>query len=658
MIEEVWLKNFEGYENVRVKFTEGLNLITGRNSVGKTALLDSIVYGLFGVVPGIEHRLLVAHRSNVKETEVYIRFKSLKNFSRIEVYRILEVKHGRAQTTFTKLLIDGKEVQVESLEELRKKVSYLLGVGYRTFNWIVYSRQGRLIEILEPEKKEMDTVLGISLLRELAEQIEQAKKKISRINGVDVESEYRNLVMRVIPLYEERLREVEKDIEVTLHEIEELKKEIASAESPVTPILFQKVRELEKYRNMFLEVRNTKREFLSRYGLENITSVAVEESRLREELKDTSERISELEKTLSEKISEHASISGRLKNVKQHLQQHKLLIEEGRATCPTCGQDINQLKLFQIISEEEDEVSNLEKILRELEEDLIELKKKLEEAKSYEKKTRERRERLNALIDTFRELDERENNINKLISLLEVEVSGILKSLNLDVDVKSPRLYEEISLRIPSLEMVQAKKDKLRILSEKLSSRIEVREDIVKRLEGEKAKLREIEKKANAMSLANNIKEKLDKLIEGRRESILKVLASRALDILNSMMDQRAYHSIIIDPETYSVSVHPVGLLGPIPAVRIGGGHQTLISLALRLSILSFIGFKHLIILDEPTYGVDQENLQLLLEYLTELRKYVKQAIIVTHYGYALEEADNIITVYKEGGISRVKQEL
>ncbi|MCX8192499.1 MAG: AAA family ATPase [Nitrososphaeria archaeon] len=658
MIEEVWLKNFEGYENVRVKFTEGLNLITGRNSVGKTALLDSIVYGLFGVVPGIEHRLLVAHRSNVKETEVYIRFKSLKNLSRIEVYRILEVKHGRAQTTFTKLLIDGKEVQVESLEELRKKVSYLLGVGYRTFNWIVYSRQGRLIEILEPEKKEMDTVLGISLLRELAEQIEQAKKKISRINGVDVESEYRNLVMRVIPLYEERLREVEKDIEVTLHEIEELKKEIASAESPVTPILFQKVRELEKYRNMFLEVRNTKREFLSRYGLENITSVAVEESRLREELKDTSERISELEKTLSEKISEHASISGRLKNVKQHLQQHKLLIEEGRATCPTCGQDINQLKLFQIISEEEDEVSNLEKILRELEEDLIELKKKLEEAKSYEKKTRERRERLNALIDTFRELDERENNINKLISLLEVEVSGILKSLNLDVDVKSPRLYEEISLRIPSLEMVQAKKDKLRILSEKLSSRIEVREDIVKRLEGEKAKLREIEKKANAMSLANNIKEKLDKLIEGRRESILKVLASRALDILNSMMDQRAYHSIIIDPETYSVSVHPVGLLGPIPAVRIGGGHQTLISLALRLSILSFIGFKHLIILDEPTYGVDQENLQLLLEYLTELRKYVKQAIIVTHYGYALEEADNIITVYKEGGISRVKQEL
>ncbi|MCS7126625.1 MAG: AAA family ATPase [Aigarchaeota archaeon] len=658
MIEEVWLKNFEGYENVRVKFTEGLNLITGRNSVGKTALLDSIVYGLFGVVPGIEHRLLVAHRSNVKETEVYIRFKSLKNLSRIEVYRILEVKHGRAQTTFTKLLIDGKEVQVESLEELRKKVSYLLGVGYRTFNWIVYSRQGRLIEILEPEKKEMDTVLGISLLRELAEQIEQAKKKISRINGVDVESEYRNLVMRVIPLYEERLREVEKDIEVTLHEIEELKKEIASAESPVTPILFQKVRELEKYRNMFLEVRNTKREFLSRYGLENITSVAVEESRLREELKDTSERISELEKTLSEKISEHASISGRLKNVKQHLQQHKLLIEEGRATCPTCGQDINQLKLFQIISEEEDEVSNLEKILRELEEDLIELKKKLEEAKSYEKKTRERRERLNALIDTFRELDERENNINKLISLLEVEVSGILKSLNLDVDVKSPRLYEEISLRIPSLEMVQSKKDKLRILSEKLSSRIEVREDIVKRLEGEKAKLREIEKKANAMSLANNIKEKLDKLIEGRRESILKVLASRALDILNSMMDQRAYHSIIIDPETYSVSVHPVGLLGPIPAVRIGGGHQTLISLALRLSILSFIGFKHLIILDEPTYGVDQENLQLLLEYLTELRKYVKQAIIVTHYGYALEEADNIITVYKEGGISRVKQEL
>ncbi|MEM3543953.1 MAG: hypothetical protein QXW28_00025, partial [Nitrososphaerota archaeon] len=148
-------------------------------------------------------------------------------------------------------------------------------------------------------------------------------------------------------------------------------------------------------------------------------------------------------------------------------------------------------------------------------------------------------------------------------------------------------------------------------------------------------------------------------VLEKKRETILAVLASRALDILNTMTDQRIYRSIIIDSQTYSVSVHPWGLANPIPASRIGGGHQTLISLALRLSMLHFINFKHLIILDEPTYGVDQENLQLLLSSLSGLRQYMRQAIIVTHHGYGIEEADNLITVYKDSyGVSRIKQEL
>jgi exonuclease SbcC len=659
MIEEVRLKNFEGYENAEVSFTEGLNLITGRNSAGKTSLLDSIVYGLFGTVPGIENKLLLSRRPTVRDAEVYLRFRSPKNDSRVEIYRRLEIKHGRVYSVNARLLVDGKEAQVESLEDLRRKVSSLLGVGYRSFNWIVYSKQGRILEILEPKKEEMDTVLGISLLQELSEQLDQARKKLSRINGVDVETEYRNLVMYIIPSDEERLREVEEDIQTISKEIEEIKRELTSIESPATPILFQKIRELEKQRSRLLEVKNTKRDFLSRYAIEKIDSIVNEEARVRDRLRKLIDEIHELEERLNEKIVENASISSKIKSLRQHLEQHQQLVKEGRGVCPTCGQTINILTLFEIISREEDEIANLEKLLHQSEEELSLLKKKLEEKKKDEGESRERRERLNALIETFRELEDREKNITRLVSILEAEVNSMLRSLNVSLDVKDPQLIEKISYLIPPPEMIQAKKNKLDELNSKLSNKIKTREDILKKLEMEKLRLNELEKRARAASIANALRDRIQEVLEKKRESILKILASRALDILNSMTDQRFYHSIIIDPKTYCVNVHPIGLDEPIPATRIGGGHQTLISLALRLSVLYFINFRHLMILDEPTYGVDQENLQLLLNHLSSLGRYMKQTIIVTHHGYGLEEADNIITVYKDSsGVSRIKQEL
>lgn len=658
MIEEIRLKNFEGYEKAEARFTEGLNIITGRNSVGKTSLLDSIVFGLFGTVPGIENRLLISHRPSVRDAEVYLRFRSPRDNSRIEIYRSFEVKHGRAYTSAVRFIVDGKENQVENLEDLRKKVSLLLGVGYKSFNWIIYTKQGKLTDILEPKKEDIDTVLGISLLQELSEQVDQARKKLSRINGMDVESEYKNLVMYIIPSDEERLREIEEDIRTTTLEIEEIRKELASMDSPTTPILFQKIRELEKQRSRLLEVKNTKRDFLSRYGLEDINSLRKEEARLKNELEKSLENIRELEEKLNKKIVDNASIDGKIKELRQHLERHQQLLKEGKGVCPTCGQEINQLVLFEITSNEENQLAYLEKLLRESEEETSALKKMLEEKKKEEKETRERREKLRALIDTFNDLEDREKRILNALGLLEAELSALLKSLRIDVHVNDPGLLEKISYLLPSPEQIQAKKKKLEDLNARLSNKVKIRDDVIKKLEAEKSRLKELELRAKASSFANSFKEKIQEILEEKREAILTILASRALDILNTMTDQRIYHSIIIDPQTYSVGVHPRGLANPIPASRIGGGHQTLISLALRLSILHFINFRHLIILDEPTYGVDQENLQLLLNNLSSLRQYMKQAIIVTHHGYGIEDADNLITVYRDSnGVSRIRQE-
>jgi DNA repair exonuclease SbcCD ATPase subunit len=48
VIEELRLRDFEGYRDADVNFSPGLNLIKGRNSTGKSTLLDALVYGIFG----------------------------------------------------------------------------------------------------------------------------------------------------------------------------------------------------------------------------------------------------------------------------------------------------------------------------------------------------------------------------------------------------------------------------------------------------------------------------------------------------------------------------------------------------------------------------------------------------------------------------------
>jgi len=53
---------------------------------------------------------------------------------------------------------------------------------------------------------------------------------------------------------------------------------------------------------------------------------------------------------------------------------------------------------------------------------------------------------------------------------------------------------------------------------------------------------------------------------------------------------------------------------------------------------------------------VDEENLQMLLNQLSKVARYVDQAIIITHHGRGVEEASNIIEVYRgSAGYSRIR---
>ena len=651
MIEELRLKNFEGFKDEKITLTRGLNLITGRNSVGKTTILDAVVYTLYGNVPSVENRLLVRREKGVRDMETYLRFRSPVNGSKVEIMRFAELRRNRFTTKEVRLIIDGVEVQVEGLEDLRRRITKLIGIGYRAFNWIIYSRQGRLNEILEPRREDMDAILQITLLREISEQLNTVIKDLKGI-----ESEYRIMKTQLIPLREERVEELQQEVDELSAELEDLKDSLRQAEDPAVKRLLGKVRELEEARAMLLEAVNSKKSILARYGLKDIESIKREFGRLGERLKELEANSKSLEEKIKRLRDEEAKVFGELKVLEDGHKTRLELKIKGVAKCPTCGQRIDEEILSSIIEDEKLKITDLARRLEDMQKNRKRLQSELELIDREIEEIARRRERLNMLMNSISEYDTRISEKESIVKSIRLDVEGTLRRLGLDLDPDDPKLYERLTEMFQAPREIEEKRKRIKLLEERLRQRLSELEKAKSELDRLRTRLRELERKSKVVSLASNLRERISNFIKKRRDDLLRSIALRAQTIFMSLTDQRIYTSFRIDPENYRVYVKPHGLSDYIPASRVGGGHQTLISLSLRLAILHHLGVRSLIILDEPTYGVDEENLQMLLNQLSKIARHVDQALIITHHGRGVEEASNIIEVYRDrDGFSRVR---
>jgi DNA repair exonuclease SbcCD ATPase subunit len=199
-------------------------------------------------------------------------------------------------------------------------------------------------------------------------------------------------------------------------------------------------------------------------------------------------------------------------------------------------------------------------------------------------------------------------------------------------------------------------KEELAREKKRLEEKIEQQHTKSEDLKSKEQRLSILESRLSSAKLAKRLAERFEKAIETRRRDVLKEIEHRALYYYERMTDQHDYDSVRIDPESYVVQVHPRNLAEHIPAMRDGGGHQTILALAVRLALLETLRFRCLLILDEPTYGVDADNLPQVAEYLGETSRLLSQTILVTHHDICEEEAANIIMVSRgSDGASHVQ---
>ena len=760
ILERLKLAGFEGYKHVEVEFSPGLNLITGRNSTGKTTLLDAVLFALYGEVPGVEKRMLVSRLATANNRLSVGLSVKLPN-GRFEVWRtgVLYRKGGKEnfRTEKTLLFVNEKAVPLAGEEDLRRKISKLLGIGLKKFINLIYVRQGELTSILKPRKEDMDFILDINVLREVAEQLDEVRRILEKYEGRDVKTLVVTYREHELPRIEGYITSLNRQIAILEKEVTRLQEVLEKARSDDLKKLLLLIEKRDSYTTEISESRNRLQGILDGSNASNLQELRslldkaerdvetcsknvmeldkrkrkvqdlfdAENRRLNEAeanlktasastmeeletlLGETKDLLGKLQSEVVDTEEEYAdvlearsSLAGKISSLRDEVKNHKRLLEEGVAECPTCGQKISPDLLREISFEKEAQIrrleteyskvdakhkaldSKLKKLRGELEKaatrastlaqvhDKVKmllrgetlnglrekcrlLKREVDELTSKITEEKARLARLEANRDSLKKAFVDATSIQKSIEKLEEnlrktvkEVSTSLKTLCLPFDAEDPDLKSRVAERIPlSREEIETKEAELQERKQRLKDlKSELKNNLKEKRKIEE-KLSILEERLRKAEVTRGFIEKLREGIEKRRRRLLRNIQRQALSVYNTLTDQHVYKAFQIDPETYEVYVQPVGLAGFIPASRVGGGHQTLIALSIRMAILNVLGYRSLLILDEPTYGVDSQNLPQLMNYITEMAKNLRQVLLVTHYGIGMEEATNIIKV-------------
>lgn len=635
VIESLKVENFEGYKEEDFQFSPGLNVIIGRNSTGKSTILDALSYALFGEAPdGVEKRLLVSKLPGRGNIGAYVRFRGPKTTQVVEVRRTgkLDPKGGYRRENL-QLKIDGKEITLQDDDAYRAIIAEQLGVSFRQFMNLVYVRQGRLTSILEPKQEQMDSILNIDLLRELQEQFDETRKQLAKYEENDAQTVIDQLVDVIIPQHKRLLDGLAEEIPTINKEVNLIKEKIEKGVSEELKTLLELI---ETKRRIDQKLRES--DVMIRQSLEGIGAKTLDEVKKQQIDCEDQHRILEEELTqknlLKQKIPIVSTLATSLLSLSLSIMA---MIGWMPSTFLTA---IPILLIIYVLI-----------IYRQLQADKTKVAIKTKVELSAQ-----------TLNNTAKKISEYQTCQSKATQSLENNLEaqgGILNELNIELDPKDQLFERNLASQIPitTTELVKTR-DELKQKTDRLEIKKETRKKISEKKAEDEKKLEKLKVQIRKASLARKLSEGFEQAVEERRGNRLKRIELRALQNYKSMTDQHSYSAIYVNPENYRVQVSPKGLTDRIPATRTGGGHQTLISLALRLALLQELNFRSLLLLDEPTYGVDDQNLPQLASQLGETARQLSQTIIVTHHGICEEYATNTLKIIVgHDGASQIQRE-
>jgi DNA repair exonuclease SbcCD ATPase subunit len=173
-------------------------------------------------------------------------------------------------------------------------------------------------------------------------------------------------------------------------------------------------------------------------------------------------------------------------------------------------------------------------------------------------------------------------------------------------------------------------------------------------LEQEKIELKDIKKQIIHTKRQNNlllmIRQFCREIPPILREYQTFKISEKATELLKLMLGSSAFDKIIVKND-YELRVQRFGVEEDIS--QLSGGEQVIICLAIRLAISDVLANRELILLDEPTLHLDDDNIRNLVDIFYQFRPST-QMITITHDSEFEKIADNLLNVQKVNGIKSV----
>ncbi len=684
-INSVELKNIRSYDHEKVEFPEGTVLLSGDIGSGKSSILLAIEFAIFGIKRGsLPGTALLRHG----EKHGWVKLNFTLEHKDVTIYRSLERTKDSVTQDNGYITIDGKKFE-GTPTELKAKIIDMLGYPKELvtksksliYRYTVYTPQEAMKQILmEGDDQRLDTlrkIFNIDKYKRIKENAAllardlRSDKKIykKRIEDLDDTKEKLDNKKTELKQNKEDLEDIKDDIDKIEEKVENAKEKVEEIEKQN-----QRRNKAEKQYELAKNNLDNKKEKLET-NQEQQEKLKQQIKQIKKELEDKGiEKLDKIEKQIEQKEKQIQQLEDKISQVKQKEAKRKTQKEQAKEIkqkitnmdeCPVCKQKVTQEHKQDVKKEQKEKIKDINQRLQKAKVAKKKISDKIDTQKENLEKLRKKEKELASIKEKQKRLEEKQENFTEL----EKEQENIQDAIS---DLKES--IDEWKNQLEETEDLSDKLEKAKERHKKLRNKINDKKMEKTRLETEIKNLNEnIEDLEESVEEMKQSKEKLDKIketLEWIDEYFVKVM-----DVMEKQVMLRIYNEFneyFIEwfntlMEDESVNVRLDEQFAPVivqdgyetTIENLSGGERTSVALAYRLSlnkvINDFVGTiktKNLIILDEPTDGFSNDQLDKVRDVLQQLD--INQVIVVSHEAKMETYVDNIIEIAKQNNKSRI----
>ncbi|MEM0143442.1 MAG: SMC family ATPase, partial [Candidatus Parvarchaeum sp.] len=408
IISKIKLENIRSHYKTEIPFTQGINVITGNTGSGKSSILMSIEYALFGKIGEGREEGKMLLRRNSSEGEIKITIKN--NEDEYEINRGLKRVNDTVRNDDSKNYINKNNVRIDlqnRASDINLYVNKLLKIEsdnpLETFETITYIKQDELKTLIfETGQYKQEYIDGLLQLNKYLDVYENTKEIINKIKN-EIDLDRKELQLSVD---EEDIIKIENKIKENQNAIEDLEREEAS----FLTILDNKAIE-KKQRESELEFQRSQKIRFEKVS----TEIKIKENeRLKLELEKTkaSQKIEEIKK----------EVKPIEKSKKDEMNKKITILEEQNRL-----QDETVKKLYERFFQ-------TEYLYKKAKKEADEIQKEMENENNTLKKLNDELNEFNQQINSIKEIENKEeitgriHELNNLILETENELSESIKN--------------------------------------------------------------------------------------------------------------------------------------------------------------------------------------------------------------------------------------